>query len=405
MSSNNLDAEHDAATVARIERLESYHQDRHGLLLAFITLGFIGFVVWAMTFRIDEVARASGEVITSSRVQIIQSVDGGVLSQLEVEEGERVKPGQVLARLDQTRVSATAGEVEARLFALKAKVTRLRAEVSGDKEPAFPTIGNNEFRKQIAAEHALFKQRRNGLQDELNALQVAEDLAHKELDLIQQLLESGDVSGSELLRAQRTYNDAKSDLINRKNAFLEQARIELAKAEDEIAQNEQIFTRRERERADSVFVAQVAGIVKNIRITTVGGVLRAGEEIMQIVPVDDELVVEAKVRPADIAHIESGLATTIRFDAFDYTIFGAVDGTVTFVSADTLKEESSRGEEIYYRVRVSPAAMPTKTTTGRSLNLLPGMTAKIDIRTGDRTVMEYLLKPLRKTMSEAFRER
>lgn len=396
--------EDDASVQARVERLENSYRRGNGWIITIFALGFIAFVVWAMMFRIDEVARASGEVIASSRVQVIQAVDGGVLSQLMVREGDRVRPGQVIARLDQTRVAATVGEVSARLYALKAKAVRLRAEVTGADSLVFPRSGGIESRAQADIERALFEQRRTGLQEELRTLQVAVDLARTELDLVETLQKSGDVSGSEILRAQRNLNEAEAKLVNRKNKFLEEARLELTKVEDEIAQNEQVLTRRAQEHSDAVFTSQVTGIVKNIRVTTVGGVLRAGEEIMQIVPVDDELVVEVKVLPADISRVHDGLTANIRFDPFDYTIFGSVPGKVTYVSADTLKEDTQRGKEIYYRVHVSPVA-GNVTTTGKALEILPGMTAQVDIRTGDRTLMDYLLKPLRKTLTESFGER
>lgn len=397
--------EHDAARQARVERLENFHRRRHGLLFAFLLLGFVAFVAWAMVFRVDEVARATGEVIASSRVQVIQAVDGGVLSHLGVKEGDRVKQGQLLARLDQTRIGAAVGETQARLFGLKAKAARLRAEVTGARVPSFPLAPDEALREQVGVEQALFDQRRHGLQEEVRTLQVALDIAREKLKLVKQLLKTGDVSGSEVLAARNGANEAEARLINRKNKFLEDARVELARAEDEISQNEQVLTRRQQEREDAIFIANVAGIVKNIRVTTVGGVLRSGEEIMQIVPVDDELIVEAKVRPSDIARVRPGLEATIRFDPFDYTIFGSVAARVTYVSADTLKEQTNRGEEIYYRVHLSTVGVPVVTTTGKTLDILPGMTAQIDIRTGDRTLMDYLLKPLRKTLSESFGER
>lgn len=405
MWSDRYANEADSSAQDRVNRLENFHRRRHGLLLTFLLLGLAAFVAWAMVFRIDEVARARGEVIASSRVQVIQAVDGGVLAQMEVKEGDRVEPGQILARLDQTRVGATVGEVEARLFALKAKAVRLRAEVTGASALVFPNVIREAFREQVDVERALFRQRRTGIQEEIRTLQVAVDLAGKELNLIEQLLKSGDVSGTELLRVQRAVNEAEARLINRKNKFVEDASIELSKAEDEIAQNAQVLTRRMQERKDSVFTAQVTGIVKNVRVTTVGGVLRAGEEIMQIVPVGDDLIIEAKVSPADIARVRPGLEANIRFDPFDYTIFGSVTGKVIYVSADTLKENTPGGEEIYYRVHVSQATTPLITTTGKTLEILPGMTARVDIRTGDRTLMDYLLKPLRKTLLESFGER
>ena len=186
----------DASVQARIEHLENFHRLRHSPVLIALLVGFAVFLVWAVFFHIDEVARARGEVIASSRVQVIQAVDGGVLSQLLVKEGDRVKPGQVIARLDQTRVGASVGEVEARLYGLKAKAIRLRAEATGAAEPAFPKDAPPAFGEQIAVERALFQQRRVGLQEEMRTLKVAVDLARKELGQVKHLLKSGDVSGA-----------------------------------------------------------------------------------------------------------------------------------------------------------------------------------------------------------------
>lgn len=404
MWSDRFTRDEEARIQARVARLENAHRGGNSWLIAAAIVMAV-FVVWASSFHIDEVARATGEVIASSRVQVIQSVDGGVLEQLLVKEGDRVKVGQVLARLEQTRFGASVGEVDARLFALKAKATRLRAEVTGEKALLFTPDLKARAPETVAVETALFKQRKIGLDEEVRTMRVAVDLAQKEMQLVQKLRADGDASGSELLRVQRGLNEAEARLINRQNKFLEEARLELAKVEDDIAQSEQTLTRRKQEQSDSVFTAMVPGIVKNIRITTVGGVLRAGEELMQIVPADDALIVEAKVSTADIARVVPDLDATIRFDTFDYTIFGGVKGKVDYVSADSLKEETSKGMDIYYRVRVVPDSHPVTTTTGRTLEILPGMTAQVDIRTGERTLMDYLLKPLRKTVSESFGER
>jgi adhesin transport system membrane fusion protein len=388
----------------RVQRLQNYHHSRYSPLLVLLLVGFIVFVIWASVFRIDQVASASGEVIASSRVQIIQSVDGGVLSELNVREGDKVEPGQLLARLDQTRIGAAVKEIEARLSSLKARAARLRAEVTGSSDLLFPQVVL-AYPELVELERALFEQRRTGLGEELRTLKVAMELAREEVVLIKKLASSGDVNRSEVIRVERALNDAEAQMINRKNKFLEEARVEMTKVEDEIAQNEQILAQRAQQYDDSVFHALVPGIVKNIRVTTVGGVLRAGEELMQIIPSDDDLIIEAKILPTDIAQVSKGLGANIRFDPFDYTIHGSVEGEVIYVSADTLKEESSRGEEIYYRVHVTSNSNPVTTTTGKQLDILPGMTAQVDIRTGDRTLMNYLLKPLRKTLSESFGER
>ena len=294
------------------DRLQQAHRGGHRPVLIVITLAVVAFLSWAAVFSIDEVARAAGEVITSNRVQIIQSVDGGVLDELLVREGDQVQPGQVLARLKQTRFASSVDEIQIHLYALEAKVARLRAEVVGDETLEFADELARRAPATTRVEQALFVQRRTGLSEELRTLKVAEDLARRELRLVQALVKDGNASGAERLRAERGVNDAQAKLINRRNRFLEDARQELTTAENEIAQNEQLLIRRMEEQADSVFTALVPGIVKNIRITTVGGVLGRGEELMQIVPIEDELLIEARVSPSDIAQVQPGLGANLR---------------------------------------------------------------------------------------------
>ncbi len=393
-----------AHNSAVIKRLETYHERRLSPLLVVLLAGMGAFVYWANTFLVDEVARARGEVIASSRVQVIQAVDGGVLSSLNVREGDRVEKGQILAKLDDTRFDASVNEIVARLSALKTKEIRLRAEITQTKKLSF-TQELKQFPDQIEVETALFKQRRDGLRDELQTLQTAVRLSAEEVQLVQRLADSGDVNRTEMIRTERALNEAKAKLIVRKNRFFEESSSDLTRVQDEIAQNEQVLAQRKQQLDDSIFIAQLAGVVKNIRVTTVGGVLRAGEELMQIIPVDDELLIEAKISPMDISRVQQGHQATLRFDPFDYTIFGGVIGEVVYVSADTLKEDTRNGEEIYYRAHIKIPTSPAVTTTGRELEIQPGMTAQVDIRTGSRTVMAYLLKPLRKTLTESFGER
>ncbi|PKN16262.1 MAG: hemolysin secretion protein D [Deltaproteobacteria bacterium HGW-Deltaproteobacteria-23] len=376
----------------------------YSLVLWAIVIGIVASIVWASVYRVDQVTRGVGTVIATSRVQVIQAVDGGVLKTLNVREGDQVEQGQVLAVLDQTRFAAQVMELDSRLAALHGQAARLRAEVTGATEINFPQ-SVRKFPELIAVQKALFTQKRQSLEEELRTLGVAVKLAKEDARLVAELAKTGDVSRSEVIKAERALNDAEAQLINRKNKYYQDARAELAKTEDDIGQNEQVRTPRAQQLSDSVLKAPVAGIVKNVRITTQGGVLRAGEELLQIVPLDDVLIVETKIKPADVAMLKPELRASIRFDAYDYTIYGPVSGKVSYVSADTIKEESKGGELTYYRVHVTTTAKPVKTTTGKTLDILPGMTAQVDIKTGDRTVLEYILKPIRKTLTESMGEK
>ena len=226
-----------------VSRLENFHRRNYSPVLSLLLLGMVAFVAWASIFRVDQVARAAGEVIASSRVQIIQAVDGGVLATLNVKEGDRVERGQVLALLDNTRVGAAVNEIDARVSALRAKATRLRAEVTEAGSLLFPD-DVLRFPELVRVEQALFLQRRIGLKEELRTLQKAVGLAQEEAELVRGLSQSGDVNRSEVIRAERALNDTEAKLINRRNKFLEEARIELTKAEDHIAQNVQVLTQR-----------------------------------------------------------------------------------------------------------------------------------------------------------------
>ena len=400
-----IDAGTDDAAARAVARLEGYHTRRHRGLTLVLPLALGAFALWAGTFRVDEVARGAGEVVASSRVQVIQAVDGGVIASIEVEEGERVVPGQTLATLERGRTGAAAAEIEARLRAARLRAARLRAEAIGGARPAFDAVGPDDAGR-AELEAALFEQRARGLAAELRTLGASVALARRELALVRSLEAGGDVGTVETIAAERALVEAEAGLVNRRNAFLEDARRELAEVEDEIAESEQVLAARLEALEASAFVARVPGIVKDIRVATLGGVLGPGEELMQIVPVGDALLVEAKVAPADIARVRPGLAATVRLDPFDHTVFGGVTGEVVYVGADTLKVAGPGGaEEVFYRVRVAPTRSPAVTTTGRTLALQPGMTAQVDIRTGERTLAAYLLKPLRKTLADSFGER
>lgn len=376
---------------------------RHIWVLYVIVIAIGVGIAWAMTFKVDQVVRGQGKVIASSKVQVVQSLDGGIIRDILVREGDIVEKGQIVAELDEARTEAAVKELEARVGALRARAARLEAQATYKSRVNYPASIKN-LHRVIKAENALFRQNINGQSELVRDLKHAIALAQEDYNLVYNLSKSGDVSQSEVIRAKRALNDAKSKLTTARNDYLQEARDKRASTQDEIGQNEQILEQRKRQLIDSDLRSSVKGIVKNVSINTKGGVLRSGESLMEIVPLEETLIVEAKVDPSDIAWLRKELPVGIRLDAFDYTVFGALDGKVVYISADTLEEDTQQGKKNFYRVHVATDGA-TVTRAGHHLDILPGMTAQVDIKTGTRTVMDYLLKPLRKTLTLAFGER
>jgi adhesin transport system membrane fusion protein len=232
------------------------------------------------------------------------------------------------------------------------------------------------------------------------------ELVKTELDINLPLLQGGDVSKAEVLKLQRQVAEIQGLITNRKNKYRQDSQTDLSKALEELAGIEQIMAQRKDQLKHTVVASPMDGVVRNIRITTRGGVARPGEEIMQIVPIEDDLLIEAKVKPADIAFVKPGLPTTIKLDAYDYTIYGSLQGTVSYISADTMSDESrAMNEPAYYRVQVKTKASDIARHAPKRIEILPGMTASVEIRTGSNTVWKYLTKPITKTMTESLGER
>lgn len=361
------------------------------------------FLLWAGFAEIDQITRGQGQIIASSRTQVIQSPDGGVLDALLVREGDSVERGQLLARLERTKVEAAYRETHARIGALEASVARLQAEVF-DKPLRFgpDSASYPEFREN---QTALLRRRSAAIQQEIAALDRMRVLAQRELDMTQPLLSSGDVSMAEVLRLQRQVTELEGQITNRRNKYLQDSQAELNRAEEELAGLRQTLVQRQDQLTNTELKAPVNGTVKNVRVTTRGGVLRPGDELMQIVPNDDALLVEAKVRPADVAFLKPGLDVSVKIDAYDYTLYGTLNGKLTHISADTIEENTRQGEQAYYQVQVKTESMRFSRRAVDQLQLQPGMTATVEIKTGRNTVLNYLLKPISKTMNEALGER
>ena len=389
------------STGGNTQTVDDLRGSRWVLTITFVSLAV--FFAWAYFAELDEITRAPGTVISSSRTQVIQSQDGGTLEAMLVKEGDTVEVGQTLARLERTRAEAIYLEARAKAVGLSATLARLRAEVFGGKPDFPPEIANYpEFRSN---QLALFKKRQDALSEELQGIKNMTGLAIEELNMNLPLVKSGDVSRTEVLRLQRQVADLKSQGTNKLNKYFQDAQAELNKVEEEHAGALQNMVQRKNLLDQTELTSPMRGVVKNVRITTQGGVIRAGEEVMQIVPLEEDLLIEAKVSPSDIAFISIGMAASVKIDAYDSTIYGALPGKLMYVSADTLSENLKDNEKPYYRTRVRTTGRQFSGRPSAEIDILPGMTATIEFKTGRNTVLHYFLKPIVKTLSESLGER
>ncbi|WP_426266871.1 HlyD family efflux transporter periplasmic adaptor subunit [Sphingomonas sp. LHG3443-2] len=362
------------------------------------------FVLWSLWAEIDQVSRARGQVIPSGRTQVVQSEDGGTIAEILVSEGDRVKRGDLLVRLDETRPRAAVEESEAQVAALKARMARIQAELF-NRPLVFPaeTRTHPEF---VASQRELYTRRRQALSSQIQSLQAMLSLTRQELDMNLPLVDSGDVSRSEVLRMQRQTSDLQGQINTRRSEYLAELQTEYAKTEEELASATEQLTQRSAILRGSELRSPTDGVIVAIKYNTVGGVLRAGDEVLQLVPTGDKLVVEARVSPTDIAFIRQGQTANVKFDAYDSSIYGSADGIVTHISADTLSEETKEGVQTYYRVLLSadPAKLRPR-HEGEKIVLQPGMTSVAEIITGQTTVFKYLTKPILKTTGDSLGER
>lgn len=375
---------------------------RPSLLMILLGL-FVAFLAWASWFEIDQTVRAQGVIVTSARTQIIQAADGGVLAGILVHEGQEVKPGQRLAVLEKNRSKAAFEESRSKMAALQAGLIRARAESQGTA-PSFPP-SLRTYPDFVQAQERLYAQKRDSLRDATAALEGALKLARQELQINQSLLATGDVSRVEVMRAQRQVGELEARMSEATNKYLQEARAEVARLEDELASQRHRLEERRSILEHTELVAPVAGVIKSLRVNTVGGVLRAGDELMQISPTESEVLVEVRVNPADIGQLVLGLPVQIKLDAFDFAVYGMLTGTVQYISSDTLVEQGANNQSMsFYRVRVQLDPRQANPKLAQ-VQLKPGMTAIIDIRTQTRSVLRYLVKPVIKSFSGALNER
>jgi adhesin transport system membrane fusion protein len=420
---------------------------RSWMLVVLLVCAFLAAaIVWSSLAEVDELARAQGRVIPSGKTQIIQSAEPGVVEEILVREGEQVKAGQLLVKLDDTTTSSSQGEVEAKVMALRAQTARLQDEVAGDGVGTFecpaevrdkaPGVCESETSLQLARRKTLeqgkqvlqarVEQRQRELNQALadkDRLTQTADLARQKLDLLKPMVDKKLVSQTEYISAQQAVADASGQLdatiqsIAKSQAALEEAQLQVQQAELQFRQDAQtdltgklaeLASSEETLRGASDRVSRtdirspVDGIVNSLSVNTVGGFVNAGEKLLDIVPVEEKLLVEARLAPADVAFVLPGQPANIKFTAYDFSIFGGLQGKVQNVSADSIVDPNTH--ESYYVVLIETDAS-SLSYRGRDLPILPGMVASVEILTGHKTVLQYLLKPINKTRDEAFHER
>jgi len=360
------------------------------------------FVFWAAFAWVDEIVRAPGSVISASRPQIIQNLEGGILAELTVREGDIVNPGDVLARLHGTEFQTSVDDLRDQIAALDIRRLRLEAELAGafdfqvspELAARVPEIVQSE-RALLAARQSDYVSRREGAQGVL-------DQAAKELELMERMLDQKIVALIEVTRARKAHGDAEI----RYNEIVTQT--ELDRAQEYSDTLKELATLRQNLKLSldqlnrTVITSPIRGIVNNLAVTTIGGVIRPGEEIFQIIPLGEDVFIEARVKPEDIASLQRGQDATVKLSAYDYTIYGSLKGAVDFISADTFEDERDRNAEPHYRVSVR-LDMSSLTDRQRQIAIRPGMLAEVELHTGEKTILQYLLKPLYKSR-EAFRE-
>jgi len=420
---------------------------RPSIMANLILLSVIGFfvlaIVWAAWAEVDQISSGEGRVVPSSQVQVVQNLEGGILSELHVVEGAFVESGQVLMQLDATQFSSDFMENHMKFLGLQAVVTRLRAEIEG-ADLAFPEEIERQLPNVAGTERGLFESRSRELAaalaklqsqhqqrlheiEEARAriaqLQAAIRLAREELAILEPLVARGINAPIELIRLRREESQNLGDLevtrqsilklqasveeikqgINELHAqFRSRALKELNEAQVNMESLRQVLASRDDRLRRTVIRAPVTGVVKQLFINTIGGVVRPGMDLLEIVPAEENLIVEAKIRPSDIAFIHPGMEAVVRFTAYDYTIFGSLSATLDQISADTILDEEKK--ERFYVVRLKATADSLLDKAGRPLPIIPGMTVTVDVKTGKRTILQYLMKPFNKLSGEAFRE-
>jgi len=379
------------------------------------------FLTWAHFAVLEEVKRGNGKVVPTRQMQVVQTLEGGIVGEILIQEGATVQQGQSLMRIDDTKFAAEFGEIRERRAAMAARVARLDAEARGRDHVTFPDQLDTLVPSAVAAETSVFKMRAQKIAQDIDVLnqQVTRltgtlKLLERELGLTRKLYEQKVVPEIEMLRLDRQATEmrgqlaeAQSKIASTLGSFRSQADEDLAKSKGDLAVlDENIKSAQDRVRRTDL-KSPVHGIVNKLNVTTVGAVVQPGANVMDIVPLDDTLLVEGRIRPQDIAFIRPGQDAVVKISAYDSSVYGSLKGKVERISADTIIDEKERApdkQETFYRVMVRTEKNHLG-TEAKPLPIIPGMVTTVEILTGEKSVLDYLVKPARTLRDEALRER
>jgi adhesin transport system membrane fusion protein len=431
--------------IAFASRLHKVSRSSSLLLIVILSV-FVSFFVWASIAEVDDLTRADGRVIPSAHLQIIQNLEGGIVQSLNVRQGENVESGQLIASLSATQFGADRDSRRQQINSLEAKVSRLTAEATGgdlvfslevlssgveytSQERAEYEARRSRLAGEISVLDSQLQQRNREAEDTRNLMQTSQNnlaSARQELGIVSRMVEKGLEPRIELVRIQGKITELEGRVesakiaIPRLEAAIEEVRgkkeqtvrqfksdaaSELGKIMVEL-RTMQMAMPALTDKVDRTEIrAPVKGILNRLLITTIGGVVRPGETIAEIVPADDQMVIEARIKPKDIGFVQPGMTARIKLTAYDYSIFGSMKGVVTQISADALpSEDRSQPNSFYFLARVETATSSFE-AFGRKLPVIPGMQAQVDIITGNKTILTYLAKPVVAVKENAFRER
>jgi adhesin transport system membrane fusion protein len=367
-------------------------------LLALLLVVAIG---WAYYAILDEVSTGDGKVVPIRREQVIQSLEGGIVSRLLVQENQVVEEGQLIAQLDPTITESDVGESAAKYRAALASAARLTAEVNQTELTFPPEL--EAYPELTTSETRLYQARKRNLQETLQWIDESLALTRQELDVNEGLSAMGAASSVEIIRLKREQAELELKKVEVSTQYVVEAREELAKANADVTSLSSVIKGREDSLARLTLRSPVRGIVKNIEVSTIGGVVPPNGKLMDIIPLGDQLMIEARILPRDIAFIHPDQRATVKITAYDYAIYGGLEGKVVTISPDTIQDEVDP-EIYYYRVFVKTEEDALTNDAGKLFPISPGMVATVDIHTGQKSVLDYLLKPFNKAR-EAMRER